>query len=917
MIPGGNLVNNAMKLVTGDSIGSMLGKTIINGTDKDNAIPNVVSGDQTSVVHSNDGLTADDPSVAVAAGTQFVEQQNVGTALATRNELFPVLSENSQHIADNAWDSVSILSKPIKFSTITWNSAAAQFDTIGIVDIYYRLFNDYTHSRISRIIKSFRYLRTGFRFKIQLTSTKFNSGKLKVMYFPPTYYANSNVFSQELTTSTTRHLSMPGVELSACGPGAADLVAPFSACVPYYSVKRLVNAGTSANPYGGKARSADNYNWGTLNLVVLSPLKAPDTSASTVTITIWLQLETPSVCVPTRPTFNDIAADQEELENEIMTLRRELERLQTRHETQSFVSNLQDVYSHNRSLIVNDSESPIVLAQHATPIDSTSTITAGDDANSLLDFFKREGLLHTTTWNSTQAEGTVLFNFSVAPKPVFSTPATFHRTTPLAYGTLPFNYWRGGIRYRFSIVKTQFMQGRLQFFYSPGNDLVSTDNLSELYTATIDVSEASDFVIEVPFMYHKDWCINASTTAGFLQDFSHGSIICRVLNRLVTNDGSTSTADMLLYTSACDDFQVANIKPYTYAEIMPPTDVNAVLLDLQSEFVRHETESLLETTLPATEYESERKPIVLGTLDTPRLTSTTMNMDIFTTFSDLLSRPYTIVQWNASDTPYLDALVIPIATRIIPGPSNAPNITTDLITHFQNCFRYWNGGMIFTMLPEPQKTVSTANQNTKVWVNYAYNVNTVCFGFADPRTYPEPAYATTVFNVIDKPIMVASVPLTSQNSALMTDYDWYGAWSGPGSDPISHQSFYLDHNIQAGCISVKFPQHVDWHLSVMRSASKDFKFSFFIGVPAADKLPVMYKQQMKFFLDNQDYSAFVRALFTIRDFSALGTGAGGSSPMLSSIASTLGSTYIEILLAHRRDDLGVDDSATVRTLFGI
>jgi len=99
LIPGGSLVNSGVSAITGSSAGSMA--------------MSAVSGDPSVASHNNDGLSAPAPSIAVAAGTLFVEQQNADETASNRVLQNNQLPPDSQHTADIPWDSSSILSKPI------------------------------------------------------------------------------------------------------------------------------------------------------------------------------------------------------------------------------------------------------------------------------------------------------------------------------------------------------------------------------------------------------------------------------------------------------------------------------------------------------------------------------------------------------------------------------------------------------------------------------------------------------------------------------------------------------------------------------------------------------------------------------------------------------------------------------------
>jgi hypothetical protein len=970
------------------------------------------SGTQQNQVHQIGSET--EPTVSIAPGVKFVEQQASAEASAVKSETDPILSTNSDHIADVDWDIMSILSKPIRLNVITWSTATPAFNNISNVDIYGQLTNTYGTSRITQLLKSFRFIRTGFRFRTQLTSTKFNAGKIKIIYIPPRKFDDTSAPVANEAINFTRAFSMPGVEMSAGGPGTTELTAPFSACMPYYSMQRSVNV-----PGQNIANTIDDYDWGTYNIWVLSPLRVPDGTCSDVTISIWMYLDKPIVSVPTRNSFNFISTQ----ENEIDELKRkvaELEMKNNRMTVQScfkiipLVSNLfsstkkgkifnttdsdiyipansrvraeymqdkfniaitdvedrmmvqgllrkgmkrsfrfyrnldmcakkkmrvqsgasikntNDVYVHTRSLINSVADGPVTLGQMPTNISNTSLVTGGDSNDSILDLCQREGLLAYQTWNSSDPIDHVLFNFTVAPRPYFATPNHVTRNTPLGFTSLPFNYWRGGIRFRFSIVKTMFMQGRLQITYNPGNDTTLTDPQSELYTMTVDISETSDFTIECPYMYHKDWSRNINPSSGLIRDGAPGSIIVRAMNRLVTNDCATTVANIILYTSASDDFQVANLRAFTTADLMADSD-RVVLLNLNSAFWstillnagkaeenkkkrkdRMIVQSLLETTLPSTRFQASRPPIVMGVLNTPKLTDSTMNMDIFTSLSQVFSRPIRILDWlHTLGGPDFDVLQISMAPRL--SSDSTPVIIPiymDLVGYFSTLFRYWNGGFVFTAsISSGDASIGDAANMEPFRVSYRYDQNFFVDIENDTSVNENTYYPSTTFNMLTRPLAAVHVPLVSQNSCMMSDFTWTTAPNGAARTAWAIQS-----NMMAGHVAFSTKFHEEWDVQIYRSAAPDFKYSFFVGVPAPTQLDAMFVEEMRGYCAGGRYSDIAFEFVKVKDISTLSTAAVAFCNLLGTFLTA--DYIVQLVTSYWGYALNSIDTNAYITLFG-
>jgi hypothetical protein len=75
----------------------------------------------------------------------------------------------------------------------------------------------------------------------------------------------------------------------------------------------------------------------------------------------------------------------------------------------------------------------------------------------------------------------------------------------LAYASMPFQFWKGTIKYRFQVCSSSFHKGRLKFVWDPFGTPTIAAEYNTAYTQIVDISEANDFTIEVGWGQTTPW----------------------------------------------------------------------------------------------------------------------------------------------------------------------------------------------------------------------------------------------------------------------------------------------------------------------------------------------------------------------------------------------------------------------------
>jgi hypothetical protein len=164
-------------------------------------------------------------------------------------------------------------------------------------------------------------------------------------------------------------------------------------------------------------------------------------------------------------------------------------------------------------------------------------------------------------WSGGTTPTTTILNTTMGPSVLYS-GATYMSGTKLAtYKTGPpiwflsnyFQFWRGSIKVRIKIVKTQFHTGRLLITWTPTYGTVSAPADSTFSLRHyVDIRDSDEITLDLPFMVPQVW-LSQSDSSGYLN--------IAVQNILRAPETCAQTISVLVYFSAGDDFQFAGPLP--------------------------------------------------------------------------------------------------------------------------------------------------------------------------------------------------------------------------------------------------------------------------------------------------------------------------------------------------------------------
>lgn len=151
----------------------------------------------------------------------------------------------------------------------------------------------------------------------------------------------------------------------------------------------------------------------------------------------------------------------------------------------------------------------------------------------------------------------------------------YYSDPPITYLARKFRYLRGGLKFRFKLVKTELHSGRLMIVFQPTSKyaqfaLPSTlDETNWVQRQIVDIKGITEFEFSVPFIYPKPW-MRVSDTVGF------GKVGVYVLNPLIAPATVLNYIELKIEVCGADDFEYAvplhnasqafnvPVTPYTY-----------------------------------------------------------------------------------------------------------------------------------------------------------------------------------------------------------------------------------------------------------------------------------------------------------------------------------------------------------------
>lgn len=200
-------------------------------------------------------------------------------------------------------------------------------------------------------------------------------------------------------------------------------------------------------------------------------------------------------------------------------------------------------------------------------IDSRCVGLDGADELAVASIVSRESYVTTFQWPTSAPSENHLFSTRVTPN-LWTQVGIANHLPAMCFGSLPFEYWRGTISFRFVIVASAYHKGRLRITYDPQFTTGSEYNVA--YTRIIDIAQDRDISIDVgwgqPRTYQRVLGLAGSPpyrsgnglTIGPDLVNANGTLTVSVVNELTTpNSTVNNDIEVLVFAKMKDDAKFA------------------------------------------------------------------------------------------------------------------------------------------------------------------------------------------------------------------------------------------------------------------------------------------------------------------------------------------------------------------------
>lgn len=187
------------------------------------------------------------------------------------------------------------------------------------------------------------------------------------------------------------------------------------------------------------------------------------------------------------------------------------------------------------------------------------------DELSLSFLISKPAYYTNASWTTLQTAGTSVLTLSTIPANYQQSYGTGAIFLPFSFPTTMFRKYRGGLKFKFKLVKNEFYSGRIGAFFQPletgGVLATSTSDLALGYQRTIiDVRATREFEIHVPFVSVHPYKENIE---GF------GNVVLYVVDPLVCPDNLAGSIPILVEVCGADDFEYADFNYVGHCPMAP------------------------------------------------------------------------------------------------------------------------------------------------------------------------------------------------------------------------------------------------------------------------------------------------------------------------------------------------------------
>lgn len=588
-------------------------------------------------------------------------------SVSERNVEETTLYQKTNYLASQ--DVSEILHRSYQVSKFNWTTVNARASSLLVLRAPHVVL---AQSWVANVLKAYAFFRcSGVEFTFKIQSTSMHQGALMITHV----FNEAAVDPDTFRGSFERRLNNRPLLFSAMPGNSQSLTIPWNNPVQWAPVDDALN---------------DSFNMGVIDVDVLCPLSLASTTALDVEITVFATLIDPEVMGPV-PYI--LQGNDDPIQESISKVTSGVEDFaSSAASTAASVVSLASSLAPMASLVL-DKPPTVSTAQpvvrqfgpsqlQTTGVDDvkvmgvsqTSYLTQqkgvmGDDVpNPTL-----RGVLQTPghLFDEFLTETTPQFGWYVDPI-TYSKPLTIPRySLPfLAYGSLPFSYWRGSITYQIFFFASTFVSARVRLTWIPRatglTDLtVGGPQQGNVISKVVEIRGDTHTTVTIPYAKPELWSVIRNPEESATQDRVNGFFQMDLIS--ISSIGPSPKVNFVAYTHAGPDYSVAGFQEY-----LVPSNY----------YFMQGAEEEKGVSAAVWEYSTVHDPIIESTgLEVGGYAQPEMYEDVCT----LLKRPH-----------YLSVVSGINAQQPLPpirGINLVDNGSRDPTSFLMSMFRYWRGSV--------------------------------------------------------------------------------------------------------------------------------------------------------------------------------------------------------------------------------
>lgn len=528
----------------------------------------------------------------VNATTDFFDDGQVAkrdeSAVLSRDEIYNTINDSQESMQTI----INYLNKPIVIANGNFSIA----DTYNFLNSYSMPYSALVGGQGDMYLNKLRGyygISMDMRFRLVINANRFQMGRYCIGWVPlcapasTTSQLKNLLFNNQHMATLMQRTTVPHVEIDLATGTSAELLVPFTSPGNFYSLNEPLSA-------------TDEHPLGFINVYPYYPLVAP--AGSTVaSYTLYVSFENVRLFGAASP---QSGISDKELSNKnngpissvAMAFSRGFKEFAQIPLLSSYAKNISWVMGRTANVasmfgfdkpIQGDSLTKMMILN--TP--SHTNVDGDSDVRTLsllqkpgtvqvdglfgteydeMDFSyicRKYAWFRTIAWNTSDSIGNIA-QIGVYPVVGAATVAGSLNVTPLAFNSFLFQNWRGSMKFKFKLVKTEFHSGRLSFAFFPSDALATyTGEPYYVNRVIVDIRDTTEVELVIPYISRTAW--------QYIGD-KIGVVAIDIVDPLVAPATVSTYVQILTEVAGGDDFELAipTIWNYSPTSITPQSGVN-------------------------------------------------------------------------------------------------------------------------------------------------------------------------------------------------------------------------------------------------------------------------------------------------------------------------------------------------------